>query len=130
MAERTGVLASYRCWLAERWRDGHLSIEDLRALKVFAEVHRLTAQEHEAAADAEGVDRRELVDENSQHFADWLAARRRPLPAGSGALSYAPPAVQPWKIRLQPLPLPWQNALAGLAAFVALASLVIAVVAH
>ncbi|HOG45294.1 MAG TPA: hypothetical protein PLB78_01495, partial [Anaerolineae bacterium] len=107
---------------------GHLSLDDVRALKAFCRVHAVTPQEHEATAQGVGVDRRELVDENNQHFADWLLAQRRSLPRGGGGLRFAMPAgPAPWKLRLPEQPPAWQAALAWLAALVALASTIAAV---
>jgi hypothetical protein len=134
--ERSEILANYRAWMAALWGKGRLGVnevlENIRSLKVFIEVHRLSLEEHEAAADAAGLDRRELIDANNQALADWLAARRRPLAPGSGALHYALPArPAPWKQHLPPPPATWQNIGAGLAAFglVVAVALVVAAVA-
>jgi hypothetical protein len=128
MSERLNDLEAYRQWMISLWSDRRLTLAEIRALKVFAEVNQLAPEEHETIANDLGVDARELTDEHNQPLADWLRVRRQSLPTGSGGLRYAPlPGVAPWKTRLPEPPLPWQSVLAGLAAFVAVAGLIIAV---
>jgi hypothetical protein len=126
MSERSDILDAYRRWMTERWGDALITFDEVRALKVFCEVHRLTADEHETIADEVGIDQRELMDDNNQRFVDWLRMRRQSLPLGSGALRFALPEDNPpWKLRLPEPPPTWQNVVAGVAAVVVVASLIV-----
>jgi hypothetical protein len=128
MAERSDILDAYRQWMTERWGDALISFDEVRALKVFCEVHRLTPDEHKTIADEVGIDHRELVDDNNQRFVEWLRMRRESPPLGSGALRFAPLEEDPpWKLRLPEPPPTWQDVVAGLAAVVAIASLIVVV---
>lgn len=117
MTDRNYVLRTYRQWLAERWQDGQLTLDEVHALKVFCEVHAVTAEEHEQVAKEVGVERRELTDEESQNLADWLRARRKGEPSAPLERLLTSKALDgtPWKTPLPPPPTRWQSILAGVA---------------
>jgi len=125
MVDRSQILDTYQKWMADRWQRNRLTLDDIQALKVYAETHSLSVEEHEAIVDKVGVDRRELIDANNRPFADWLASRRQSLPPGSGSFRYQPSnKPSPWVKRLGNPPTTLQNILAGLAGILLIASII------
>jgi len=121
MADRNSIHILYRQMLAERWHKGRLMPDDVRAIQVFCEVHQITVEEHRAAVAEVGLDVRELMDEHSHSFEDWLASRRKSRAAGSGALRAQPAeGPSPW-LKKVTLPAGWQTGLAVAAGIILLA---------
>jgi len=125
MTDRSSVLALYRQWLMDRWRKGRLLPDDVHALQVFCEVHQITPEEHQAAVREVGLDERDLVDENSRPFEEWLRARRLHPAAGAGALRYdVSENSTVWKKKLA-LPTNLQNGLAIAAGLILVVAIIL-----
>lgn len=124
MTDRSPILSLYRQLLLERLKKGRLMPDDVHAIQVFCEVHQITLQEHREMVSDVGLDPRELMDEHSRSFEDWLENRRQPLAIGSGGLRYKPEGeLNPWKKKLA-LPAGWQTGLAVVAGVVFMAAVV------
>ena len=122
MTDRSSILSLYRQLLTERWKKGRLMPEDVHAIQVFCEVHQITVEEHRGMVAEVGLDSRDLMDEHSRPFEDWLENWRQPLVVGSGALRHQPGGeISPWQKKVA-VPIGWQTGLAVAAGIVFLAA--------
>jgi hypothetical protein len=128
MTPRSKILKTYRDWLSEAWQDRKITNDEIRLLKIYAAVHRLTVEEHEAATSELEVDRSWLSDESNIQFSDWLRKSQSvPKEKQGGIYPTTLTKTISWKKKIPPLALRWQNIVAGIAGLGLIVSIVVVI---
>ncbi len=123
--EKTNILSIYRQWMIDRWRDRHMTLDEVRALKVFCAVHSIAPEEHESIASEVDVPARELTDEENMSMNEWLRSRRKVTGPTGTSLSESTPS---WALNLPSPPQSWHNRLAVMAVVIIVGGMIALVV--
>lgn len=110
--ERETNQTVYRGELAALAGKPHVTLEDIRQLKVYARLAGIGSEQHRRLAVETGIDPASLIDEHDWPFERWLEDQSRHLPVSTGALATPPAENQAiWKRRLPDPATRWMNTL-------------------